>query len=391
MIRTRPMPVRNLPAIASPRVERVQDSSVSVFLCGDVMTGRGVDQILPHPGHPRLYEAHIKDARAYVELAERMNGPIPRPVDFAWPWGDALDVIDAAAPDVRVLNLETSITRSDDVDPGKSVCYRMNPANVPCLTAARPDVSGLANNHVRDFGERGLMETLETLRDANLRSVGATPATNSADRPAVGEADFGRVLVFAYGTTSAGVPASWAASDRSAGINVLPDVSAATAHRVADRIRHAKRPGDVAVVSLHWGTNWGYDVTSEQIAFAHGLIVGGVDLVYGHSSHHPRPIEVYHGKLILYGCGDLINDYEGIRGAEAYRGDLRLLYFADLDTTTGELGVLRMVPMQSYRMRLRHASSKDVDFLWRILSRISAPFNTRIDPKPDGTLELRMG
>ena len=59
--------------------------TVDVLLSGDVMLGRGVDQILPHPGDPRLRERYVRDARTYVELAEDRNGPIPRPVDFAWP------------------------------------------------------------------------------------------------------------------------------------------------------------------------------------------------------------------------------------------------------------------------------------------------------------------
>ena len=65
---------------------------------------------------------------------------------FAWPWGDALPVLEDAAPDVRVINLETSITRSRDFAPGKAIHYRMSPGNVPCLAAARPDACALANN-----------------------------------------------------------------------------------------------------------------------------------------------------------------------------------------------------------------------------------------------------
>jgi poly-gamma-glutamate capsule biosynthesis protein CapA/YwtB (metallophosphatase superfamily) len=86
---------------------------------------------------------------------EAVNGPIPRPVDFFWPWGDALQVLDEAAPDVRVVNLETSITRGDEFAPGKAVHYRMHPANLPCLAAARPDACVLANNHVLDFATGG--------------------------------------------------------------------------------------------------------------------------------------------------------------------------------------------------------------------------------------------
>ena len=151
----------------------------------------------------------------------------------------------------------------------------------------------------------------------------------------------------------------------------------------------ARRPGDVAIVSIHWGSNWGYGVDSDQVRFARRLIDGGIDLVHGHSSHHPRPIEVYRGKLILYGCGDCIDDYEGITGHRAYRPDLRLLYFASLDPGTGQLAALRMAPMHAEKMRLRHAPAADRQWLTAILDRISHGFGTRIDLRPDGMLALR--
>ena len=92
---------------------------VTLFVCGDVMLGRGVDQILPHPGDPGLQEGHAEDARAYVRLAERAHGPIPRPVSFSWPWGDALAVLEEVAPDARMINLETSVTHSARFAPSK--------------------------------------------------------------------------------------------------------------------------------------------------------------------------------------------------------------------------------------------------------------------------------
>jgi poly-gamma-glutamate synthesis protein (capsule biosynthesis protein) len=146
---------------------------VRLFACGDVMTGRGVDQILPHPGDQELRERHVDDARAYVRLAERASGPIPRQVSFAWPWGDALRVLDEMAPDVRLINLETAVTCQADFAPGKGVHYRMSPRNLPCVAAARPDVCALANNHVMDFGRAGLEETLAALNRAGLTVAGA--------------------------------------------------------------------------------------------------------------------------------------------------------------------------------------------------------------------------
>ena len=140
------------------------------------------------------------------------------------------------------------------------------------------------------------------------------------------------------------------------------------------------------MVSIHWGSNWGYRVHSDQVRFARRLIDGGVDVIHGHSSHHPRPIEVYRGKLILYGCGDCIDDYEGITGYEEYRDDLRLLYFASIAPGTAELAALVMVPMQARNMRLRHASAADSRWLAATLDRIGREFGSRIEHRPDGSL-----
>jgi len=362
---------------------------VLLFACGDVMTGRGVDQILPYPGDPRLREAYADDARAYVQLAEQANGPIPRPVSFAWPWGDALQILDAMAPDVRLINLETAVTRQADFAPGKAVHYRMSPRNLPCLAAARPDVCALANNHVLDFGLAGLEETLAALARAGLTAAGAGQDAAAAWKPAaVPLRGGGRMLVFSCGTASSGIPAGWAAATARPGVSFLPSLSRASAASVVALAEAARQDGDLVAVSIHWGANWGYGVTPDQVQFAHRLIDGGLSLVHGHSSHHPRPVEVYRGRLILYGCGDCIDDYEGISGHEEFRDELRVLYIASLTPGTGALQALRMVPMRARKMRLQRASPADSRWLAATLNRINRGFGSGVELQPDGTLLL---
>ncbi|MEU9115137.1 CapA family protein [Streptomyces sp. NPDC048483] len=363
---------------------------VTLFLCGDVMLGRGVDQILPHPGDPALREGFVRDARDYVALAEEATRPIPRPVDFTWPWGDALSVLEDAAPAARVINLETSVTQSDTYAPGQGIHYRMHPANLPCLAAGRPDVCVLANNHVLDFGRPGLTETLGTLADGGLRTAGAGEDLAAAQRPAVVPLGGGRrVLVFSFGMPSSGIPRLWAATAERSGVVFVAGPSEAAAAEVTGRVRQEKRPGDVVVASVHWGSNWGYPVCREQVAFAHALIHGGVDVVHGHSSHHPRPLELYRGKLILHGCGDFIDDYEGITGFERYRDDLRPLYLASLEPDTGRLHELRIAPLQAWRMRLRHATPEDTQWLRALLDRIAGGFGPCAVDGAEGMLTLR--
>jgi poly-gamma-glutamate synthesis protein (capsule biosynthesis protein) len=364
----------------------------TLILCGDVMTGRGVDQILPNAGDPRLEEASVDDARTYVALAEAANGPISRPVAFSYPWGDALAEPEWFAANVRIVNLETSITRSELRWPGKGVHYRMSPGNVACLTAAGIDVCALANNHVLDHGRPGLVETLETLGNAGVQVAGAGLDLAQARRPAVVDlAGGGRVIVFAFGTEEGGIPSTWAATSTLSGVDLVRRLDERTASDIAERVRRVKRPGDIVVASIHWGTNWGWEVPSAHARFAHQLVDEGVDVVHGHSSHHVRPIEVYLGRLVLYGCGDFIDDYEGISGYEAYRNDLVLAYAVTIDPARDEVA-LRMRPFRMRNMRLVRAAPDEAGWLMETLNRISGGRGgaSRVELASDGGLTLRV-
>lgn len=364
---------------------------VTLFLCGDVMTGRGIDQILPHPSAPQLFEPYVRSAQDYVTLAERANGPIDRAVDAGYVWGDARAELDRVRPDVRIVNLETAVTTSDDAWPRKGIHYRMHPGNVGCLTAAGIDCCVLANNHVMDWGRAGLAETLDILRGAGLRTAGAGRSVEEAAAPAAIDLRVGgRVLVFALAAEDSGVPGAWAATRGGGGINLLPDLSQRSADGVARQIAAHRRPGDLVVASLHWGGNWGYGIAPSQRAFAHRLIdAAGVDVVHGHSSHHPKGIEVHRGRPIVYGCGDFLNDYEGIHGHEDYRGELGLMYFVALDPTDGRLLRFEMSPTRIRRFRIERAERDDARWLQQTLDREGSRLGTRVELFDDGRLALR--
>ncbi|MFQ5889639.1 MAG: CapA family protein [Gemmatimonadota bacterium] len=362
---------------------------LTLFLCGDVMTGRGIDQALPHPGDPILHEDYVKSARRYLELAERANGPIPAPVGFSYVWGDALEELDRQRPNARVVNLETSVAAGGEPWEGKSVHYRMHPANVPVLAAAGIDCCVLANNHVLDWGYGGLEETLEALRGAGVRTAGAGSGLAEAGAPAVLEARGRRILVFGFGSVTSGIPPGWAAAAERPGVNLLPDLSERTARRVAAEVRRARRAGDLVVASIHWGGNWGYRIPDKERRFARLLIdVGGADIVHGHSSHHAKGIEVYRERPILYGCGDFLTDYEGIAGYEEYRDDLVLMYFVTLEPS-GALARLEMTPLRTRRFRLEWASREEAGWLRETLDRESRALGCRVDPGEGGRLALR--
>jgi poly-gamma-glutamate capsule biosynthesis protein CapA/YwtB (metallophosphatase superfamily) len=365
--------------------------SVRIFLCGDVMTGRGIDQILPHPSAPHIYEPCVLDARGYLRLAERASGPIPFPADFSYPWGDALSVLDRMAPALRIINLETSVTTSEHYWEGKGINYRMHPGNIPCLSKAGVDACALANNHVLDWGYDGLAETLSTLHAAGIKGAGAGNDLQEAETPARLDTGNGALVqLFSYGFQSSGIPASWGATAEKSGVNLLPDLSPSTVQRVAEQTGAAKGAGDVVIVSLHWGENWGYDIGRSERIFAQQLIdKAGADIIFGHSSHHVKGIELYHGKLVLYGCGDFINDYEGIRGYEQFRGDLGLMYFPEVSLESGELLRLEMVPTRIRKFRVELASQPEAEWLLETLNREGRGLGTGVRMTGEGHLVLQ--
>jgi poly-gamma-glutamate synthesis protein (capsule biosynthesis protein) len=363
---------------------------ITVFMCGDVMLGRGIDQVLPHPSNPLLHEPYVRSATTYVELAERANGPIPKPVRFSYPWEDALYELERVDPDLRIINLETSVTTSNDYWRGKGIHYRIHPKNIPCLTAAKIDFCSLANNHILDWGYGGLTETLETLKKVNISSAGAGHNLQEAEMPVVMEVEGkGRVVAFSYGLQSSGIPPGWAASKDRPGVNLLRSLSDPTLRQIKGQVDAVKQPRDIVVASIHWGGNWGYDVNREQREFAHNLIDHArVDVIHGHSSHHVKGIEVYKERPIIYGSGDFLNDYEGISGYENFRDDLALMYFVSIDPSTGKLIRLHMTPMQIRHFQVNKVSRIDAIWLRDVLNREGKKFGTRARMNQDSTLKL---
>lgn len=367
-----------------------QRGAVRLFLCGDVMLGRGIDQVLQRPCNPALHEDYAKSALDYVALAERARGPIPRGAPSSYVWGAALGALAKTPVDLRIVNLETSVTRSEDYE-RKGINYRVSPENADCLRAAHIDCCTLANNHVLDWGAPGLRETLSTLQRLGVKSAGAGRNADEAATPAILPLSGGRrVRVYAFASTTSGTPRRWAADLNRPGVNLLPDLSRVSADRVVDRINHDRAADDIVAVSVHWGPNWGYEIDGEQMTFAHALIDrAGVSVIHGHSSHHSKAIELYNQGLVLYGCGDFINYYEGIAGYEHYRGDLSLMHLVTINPGSGTIVSLDLVPLQMRQFRLVRAAAADVDWLQQTLDRESRSFGTQIVKSDSGRLSLR--
>lgn len=352
---------------------------LKLFLCGDVMTGRGIDQILPYPTDPVIYEPYITDARDYINLAQRKNGIFKTPGHFHYIWGDALKQFKLHNPDFRIINLETSVTESKNYWIGKGINYKMNPANITSLNCAGINCCALANNHVIDWGHEGLLDTINALKKADIQHSGAGVNIEEAATPAILTKDNTRVLVFSVGTESSGIPSQWEAKSNRPGVKLLHGLDLEYAHSVGKWINMFRKEDDIVILSIHWGANWVFKIPSSHIQFAHALVDNGyVDIVHGHSSHHILGMEVYKEKPVLYGCGDFINDYEGIDAQQIFREDISMMFFITLNTTSRELINVTLVPLIKYQFSLKNPSIDDIKHMESDLNQMEKQFKSRV-------------
>lgn len=286
-----------------------------------------------------------------------------------YPWGNTLPILLGA--DWRLCNLECVI--SDLKTPWsaypKAFHFRSAAKNIAVLETARIDAVSIANNHVLDYGYDALSEMLDILDRAKIVHSGAGLDHAQASRLATAEFAGHKIGLLAFTDNE---PA-WEATPTRPGTFYVPtDIRDPRALNLLERVRESKRAVDVLVVSAHWGSNWGYEPPPEHISFAHALIEAGADIVFGHSSHVFRGIELYHGRLILCGAGNFVDDYTV---DEIERNDQGFIY-----VTTIENGLPKSMSLRPTLIRGCHASLAEGLHASRIVDKMSelcAALNTR--------------
>lgn len=341
---------------------------------GDTMLGRLIDQLFPQhveePEEARITKSFLSSHPKLQKYNERS------------PWGDTLPLLHSA--DLNILNLETSATTHSVKWPDKVFNYRMHPANITALQAAKISYAGLANNHTLDFSEPGLLETVRTVRDAGIAFAGAGETEDEARSPAV-------LHLPTEGSETHEIHI-WAAADHPKDWFRIPtfhsiDYSQATRQRLQDLLtKPGTRVPALKVFSVHWGPNYSWTPAREIQDLAHFLIDQcGIDIVHGHSSHHVQGVEKYNGGLIIYGCGDFVDDYAVTPG---YRNDLSGIWRVTVEeqataesTRTLRLKKLEMYPTKIDRFVARRLQPDESDCQWvrEKLRDLSAEFGTTVD------------
>lgn len=241
-----------------------ETGEVSLLFCGDVMLDWGIREAVEKEG----YDFPLRRIRSFL-----------------------------AGFDYRFFNLEGPISDQGDPHADKKYIFNVPSGMVRVLAEGRLDGAMLANNHMSDFGNIALLNTISNLSAAGIRSAGAGIDAETASLPILVAKKGVSIAVFSY--TNLGYRDAYA-------LPTAPGIARAAIESMRKDIEQFRRFTDFVVVNLHWGDEYTNYPSEDQIELARALVDGGADAVIGHHSHVYQGIEVYRGKPIAYSVGNFL-------------------------------------------------------------------------------------
>lgn len=252
------------------------------------------------PESPRLEKVFINDhqwvstlsaekvrliiATGDVIPARHVNFNEVKRGDFLWPWVKVAKILKKA--DITLINLEAPLV-SDCPATSSGMTFCGDKRNVEGLVFSGVDVANFSNNHMGNYGEKGVKETADWLMANGISPTGISGPT------------FKDVRGLKFGFL---------------GYNEISDgrgaVSWAEEEKIATEVARAKKEADIVVVSFHWGVEYTHKPTERQIKLAHLAIDSGADLIIGNHPHWFQPIEIYKDKFVTYAHGNFVFDQE---------------------------------------------------------------------------------
>jgi poly-gamma-glutamate capsule biosynthesis protein CapA/YwtB (metallophosphatase superfamily) len=385
-------------ALSSAKVKN--PPTYTLVLLGDLMLGRLVDALLPTS---IAREAPDSDPESAAKLVDRHFLPKYaelKSYSYLSPWGNSVNLIRSA--DVVIANLETALTMSEQKWQDKVFNYRSHPENVKCLTEVgmgggrKRGYVSLANNHTLDWEVEGLIETVKTLSDAGVEFAGAGRTQEEAKRPAalqLGGTEIGTEYWNVKCWSFSDHPSEWKVVDTFNFIDYTTQGREILRRQILAEHSNergegdSKQKSDLKVVSMHWGPNYQWQPARETVELAHWLIDEcDVDIIHGHSSHHVQGAEIYNGKLIVYGCGDFVDDYAVDK---SWRNDLSAAWRVTVGVKdeAGEQRVrlvvqkLEVFPNRIHRFSANLLSPDDEDHQWmkERFRQLCGAFGTKVE------------
>lgn len=266
-------------------------------------------------------------------------------VSPAYIWGDVLSLLQKN--DLNVINLEAALTNSTKVVP-KVFNFKAKPQYVQSLVEGHIGAVNLANNHVLDYSEEGLYETLESLKKIEIPYVGAGKDEKEAKKPIILTVKDIRIGILGCTDNEP----TWEATASTPGTRYI-EVGDITA--IKPDIEALKGQVDILILSMHWGPNMKERPSRIFINFAHDLIDAGVDIVHGHSAHIFQGVEVYKDKLIMYDTGDFVDDYYV---DPVLRNDRSFLFLVEVNKKG--LSSIRLIPVLISNFQVNLATGKNL-------------------------------
>ncbi len=258
-----------------------------------------VDQAAPHvilrtPRHPGEVTVVLGGDFAPTDVSLQ----VIRRRGYRYPYLRTARILRGA--DVSFLNLESPVTTSSDQFPlYKKYLYRVHPRAIEAWQWLGLDLVSLANNHMVDYRNRGLTDTVRHLDRASIAHVGAGKNETAARRPVIFEVGSTRIGFLAYLESRI----FWNLYLRTYAVGDRVGCARFERSDVARDIKRLRPLVDVLIVSVHWGDNY-VGISDAQKSAGRWLTSLGVDVVAGHHSHDVQGVEVRGRRVILYSLGN---------------------------------------------------------------------------------------
>jgi poly-gamma-glutamate capsule biosynthesis protein CapA/YwtB (metallophosphatase superfamily) len=302
--------------LPAPSAADVYDPATTwtLFAGGDILLDRGVYLTLKAKGANYAFDGGTADITGRCKDCSSMGWDLP----YTKRTGNAgafRHLIKSA--DIAAANFENPAPDKPRFH-ASGTNFSADPRYIDGLAAAGIDYLSLANNHIRDAGGAGLLQTIKNVKKRGIAVSGAGKNLAAARKPAILEAGGTKVAILGYDAIAGGYHAT-ATRVGSAGLSakaVKKDVAAAR-----------KAGADVVIVYPHWGTEYDPTPFANQKKLAEMIIDGGADMVIGNHAHWAGAMEVYKGKPIWYALGNFVFDQtwseptmEGITLELTFRG-----------------------------------------------------------------------
>ena len=275
-----------------------------------------------------------------------------------------------SSADLALGNLEAPLTDSQDEFTDKRFRFKVSPHAAGALKNAGYDVLTLANNHMGDFGHRGVLDTIDTLQAAGLKSTGAGIDITQAREPAIVEIDGLKIALLAYSNT---FPKEFYATP------TRPGTAPGYPSYFVSDIKKARKRAEVVIVSFHWGGEALTTPKDYQQDLGRQAIEAGAQIVIGHHPHVLQGVEFYRDGVIYYSLGNF--------AFGSYSKTARTSALARITLHGGTLHKAEILPLSVYNL--------EVDFqpqplyqgpayaFIRDFNELCSPLGTSLERQPD--------